>query len=100
MANIRIRDRKTGTWTHEVAVHNTERTVNGTLYAERWALRSDGAILHRIRYTESDLRGRTDHTSGYAHFRHNGKPSVFPERHRNDGALREFLGLIKATVTD
>ena len=99
MASIRIR--KGGTWTHEVAVYNTERKVNDTLYAERWALRSDGAILTRIRYTESDLRGRTDHTSGYAHFRHNGKPSILPEKHRNADTLRKFLELMMlATVKD
>lgn len=70
----------------QLAAFSTERAIDRdgetVVYGERFVLRSDGKVLHRIRWTESCMRGswyeqarsplapagamRLNHTSGYS----------------------------------
>ena len=57
----------------EVCAYTVERTIAregvSTLYRERFALRSDGMILHRILWAEEEGRERLRFTSGYSTWR-------------------------------
>ena len=76
---------------YAVATVDTERTIDGTIFREKWALRSDGAILRRIVWTDDGEHTYSTRTGRTTRLQHNNAYGIV-------GRLRDGVPMTADTL--